>query len=330
MEDASTLVFFTTDRGYLIPTIVAALQVSNQIQTGLRADILIFLIDFRESESSELNAEYEHNRIKFIDMASSVYDNSLCYYHKSHVPKSALARLCVGELIPARYENLIYIDGDVQIVGDIRPLLKWQVRPGYILASLDQGLLEVEEPGSSISKWYARYTRGLGLKEPLEYFNSGVMAFRRSTLLEEGPVSLRYFYENSNKCLQHDQSALNAVFVGRREYLSPRYNFMPRFQVIGGAAIVNPVIMHFADRNKPWHDPVLSWMAEYTAIYTKVINEHSVLGKYVRYMSKQPTSEPYAPAPLKSAALSLAFPFRRIARRRKLKKYMSTTPFAFS
>ncbi len=38
------LVFFTTDAGYLIPTLVAALQVEEQACVGRLADVAIFLI----------------------------------------------------------------------------------------------------------------------------------------------------------------------------------------------------------------------------------------------------------------------------------------------
>lgn len=235
----------------------------------------------------------------------------------------------MAEQIPEHYESLIYLDGDIQIVGDISPLLKWEVRPGHILAGLDQGLLEDGELGSTTSKWYASYTRGLGLQQSVEYFNAGVIALRRSTLLDMGPAALRYFREYSRRCIQHDQSALNAVFVGRREYLSPRYNFMPKFQAIGGADILKPIIIHFADKNKPWHEPVKPWMAAYAPVYQKTVQEHFVLQKYVRYLGRQPNGRIYAPGRLKSAIVLLVLPLRRLARRRKLRAYMSRTPFAF-
>lgn len=326
---AQKAVLFTTDYGFLIPTVVAALQVSAHVKSDVNVDILIFLVDFLEEELNELNYNFSTNGIKFIKIDSSMYDDPNSYYHSSHIPRSALARLCLGEKIPAQYESLIYFDGDVQIVGDISPLLKWEVRPGYILAGLDQGLLEDGEPRSTTSKWYASYTSGLGLKKSLEYFNSGVFALRRSVLLDMGPAALRYFKENSKKCIQHDQSALNAVFASRREYLSPRYNFMPKFLEIGGGDIVKPIIIHFADRNKPWHDPVTPWMTAYAPVYQETVQKHVVLQKYVQYMSTQPKSAPYVPGLLKSAALLLFWPLRRLARRRKLKAYMSQTPFAF-
>jgi lipopolysaccharide biosynthesis glycosyltransferase len=322
-------VFFTTDYGFLIPTMVAAIQVSQQLTIDSGIDILIFLIDFLEVELAELNWEYHKHGIRFIDMKSSQYNNSQSYYYESHVPKSTLARLCVGQQISTQYESLIYIDGDVQIVGDISPLLRWKVRDGCVLAGLDQGLLQYGEPGSSVSKWYEAYTRELGLKTPMEYFNAGVMALQRTTLVDIGPAALGYFLENGEKCLQHDQSALNAVLVGRREYLSPRYNFMPKFQEIGGTDIVDPTIIHFADRHKPWHDPVVPWMAQYAAVYDEIVAKHPILQKYVRYMSKRPKNTAYRPGIFKSAVLLLAFPARRLARRRKLRNYMAQTSFAF-
>jgi lipopolysaccharide biosynthesis glycosyltransferase len=328
-EKAKTAVFFTTDYGFLIPTVVVALQIRAQIQGDNETDILIFLVDFLEAETRTLNAEFAAHDIQFIDMQSSAYEDAGTYYHKSHIPKSTLARLCVSAMIPAQYEDLIYMDGDIQIVGDISRLLKWKVRPGYVLAVLDQGLLELGEPGSSVSRFYTTYTAALGLKHPFEYFNAGVLAFQRSTLLAKGPEALRYFHENSEKCTQHDQSALNAVFKGCREYLSPRYNFMTKFQAIGAESFVHPVVIHFADMHKPWHEPVKPWLTQYAGIYGEMIKKYPVLANYVPYLKTQARASSYQPGLLKTAALTVASPVRRLLRRRNFRKYLAKTPFAF-
>ena len=49
-----------------------------------------------------------------------------------------------------------------------------------------------------------------------------------------------------------EQSALNELIAGQFAPLSPRYNFMGDFFLLGLEAKLDPIVLHFVNRPKPW------------------------------------------------------------------------------
>ena len=116
----------------------------------------------------------------------------------------ALARLILDIAIPDHYTNIVYLDGDLQIVGDVRPLVTYRVPDGMIAAG--RGSLWLERNNHDVSNWFDGYLQGLGGVSSDTYFNSGVLAFRRDTWNEIAPKALQFFFENSQACPRHDQA----------------------------------------------------------------------------------------------------------------------------
>jgi lipopolysaccharide biosynthesis glycosyltransferase len=56
-----------------------------------------------------------------------------------------------------------------------------------------------------------------------------------------------------------EQSALNELVAGVFAPLSPRYNFMGDFFLLGLEARIDPIVLHFVNRPKPWD---LGWRGE--------------------------------------------------------------------
>lgn len=267
----NTAFILVTDSGFLVPTLVVCRQLLLQ---SLTADIVVYLVGMAPGVISSLAQAFPS--INFF----SIYETPLpenTFFHQNHVPPIALVRLMIAEKIPPQYENIVYLDGDLQIMGNLDSLAKYRVPNGKIAAG--NGSMWLEKP------WYIDYLAGLGNITPSAYFNSGVMAFRRDTWIKMAPQALQFFYDNSMKCEKHDQSALNAVFKGNTIELAPKYNFHGPYSDSYLHLLYKPAIIHFTGPNKPWKYHGLPWGSRFFSSYKDIISDYPFLGNYLEIKS---------------------------------------------
>lgn len=317
------VVFFTTDPGYLVPTLVAARQILAQPQVTAMADVLIFLVGFPGDEAERISANMKTPDLRFLLLDPARFTlPSDATFNKTHVPESTLARLVVGEDIPDQYEHVVYLDGDIQIVGPIAPLVLHEVAPGKILAACDHAYINWHERGKSAA-FLRRYLGGIGISNPYDYINAGVLAARRSAWIEISALALEFIKQSSDVCFYHDQSALNAVSVGRREVLSPIYNFVSWYQALNAMDYVNPRIIHFTGGSKPWSSQVKPWRGRFVSDYKQICDENPVLEGY----RKTAHIKEYR---VSISALRISFLsfFRSFARKNTVRRYLKTQIFA--
>lgn len=272
MNASDTCAIFTTDMGYLVPTLVAAEQVHQQVQPEGLADIIIFTVDFAAEMTSKLEADFPDFR--FLPVSLDI--DKEAFFNASHVPRSTLARLSIGPSIPDHYENIVYLDGDIQIVGDIRPLFRHRVPAGMIAAGNESAEFFWTE-NINAAREFREHAATIGLTDARDYFNAGILAARRDSWIEIGEEALRFFNENSKLCLYHDQTALNAVCLGRRQILHPRYNFVSWFRYMRADRLIEPSLIHFTGAQKPWsrHRPAMK--GRFIAVYEDFLARHPFL-----------------------------------------------------
>ncbi len=196
------------------------------------------------------------------------------------VPPATLARLELCRYIPKTYHHIVYMDGDIRIVGDITGLIKHDVQDGHVAAANEHFWLWAWGP----RKKARAYLDGIGVSKPSDYFNCGILAFSRSTWEVRGPEALRFFLENSERAIYHDQSALNHVFAGRREVLSPVYNFVSNYKLAGPLG-VEPKIIHYTGGLKPWQYSGPPWGAADQAPYAEFLRDNAYAAALERVKS---------------------------------------------
>lgn len=284
------VVILTTDRFYLIPTLVAGLQVARDRTVADVADVIIFLIGMSRDEQLKLEGLFSVDRLRFIDMPDKLFDLPPgVSFTKSHVPITSLARLYTPAMLPGQYNHIIYLDGDTQIVGGLGPLVNANVPPGRILAANEKYYMSRTHFGYSGLMWKEAlaYLGGIGIKNPKDYFSAGVLAADRAAWTDICGDALSYFFNNSHLCLFHDQSALNAVSIGRREILHPSYNFMTSYANVPKNGIT-PSVVHFTGSDKPWlFDDRLPWLNTYSQVYTEFLDKYPALMPYADHWPTQ-------------------------------------------
>lgn len=317
------VIVFVTDSGFLVPSLMAATQIASSAAL-LIADIIVYVIDVDEAVLFPLRAAFAPSGIRIEAFGSkSFLPPPGVHFQKGHIPVATLARLSLLEILEERYEDIVYVDGDVQVVRDISPLVAHRVPEGKIMAGLGSAWLD--EGDGAIELTPKGYLEGLGNVSPHEYFNAGVLAFRRSTWAEMAPRALDFFFKNSKVCLRHDQSALNAVFKGNVVQFAPSYNFHSVYTSLYGHSLCPPSILHFTGPHKPWNSCRAPWYGRFRRGYADLIEAYPTLKPYLQVTS--------APPRLRDRASEV----KRIARgnlgllrlRRRFADYVRTTEFPF-
>jgi lipopolysaccharide biosynthesis glycosyltransferase len=315
------LIFLSTDQGFLVPTIVAADQITRQADVMAIADVMIMLIDISDEQGVELQAAFPSIQFRHISKDGFELPHGATF-NETHVPQASLARLSSSNYIDERYRHVVYIDGDVQIVGSILPLVSHDVREGSVLAAPDAAELWWPEAGGSATGERS-YVQGIGIDDPRLYFNGGVLAATRQTWASFGAQALQFMRDKSEICRYHDQSAMNAITPrSKREFLSPRYNFNRWYGLLGLRKAMKPAIIHFTGAQKPWADKYPSYDGEFKDAYTSLVAEHPVLTPHWEATSGRAGTSLDAPPRL---GLGWALPWRvPLRRRRAMKSFRST------
>ena len=89
--------------------------------------------------------------------------------------------------------------------------------------------------GGALARKFQAHRRSLGLAPDTPYFNAGLMAIDRArwSALELGERAMRALLTNPARYPYMEQSALNELIAGGFAPLSPRYNFMGDFFLLG-------------------------------------------------------------------------------------------------
>ena len=321
-----TLSIIVTDMGFIVPSMFLAKQLSSSRFRHL-TDVMVFMLDAPAAFADKLRDEFSSFGIgmKLVSIDDLGIPPDYLRYFKGHVPLAALARLGISRNIPARYENIIYFDGDMQIVGDIEPLLRFQPPEGRIAAGVENFVM-IEEADGTGPEWLETYLESLGLDRAASYFNSGLMLFRRSTWEEIAPKALEYFLANPEKCRHHDQSCLNAVCAGSWLPVSPAYNYLTFFLKMGGLDQLKPKVAHFASSPKPWQSGESLWHPRHAESYRQFQHGHPCLSDKLSVYDRE-----LAPNLLERAFRNVKIKAGAATKRRNLvrnfRRYMRETEF---
>lgn len=173
----------------------------------------------------------------------------------AHIKLPAYYHLALANLLPKSVHKVIYMDGDMIINGDIRPL--WEVDLSkYACAQVVNCTFFDDD-----------YYNRLEYDKKWSYYNNGVSIYNLDYLREINfsEVAIRYINEHKDKVYWMDQDAENALLYDKMLRLPIEYNFQTLFlhhsdwdnydetfrkQVLDVAS--HPVVIHYCGHLKPW------------------------------------------------------------------------------
>lgn len=248
------------DQNFLIPTIGTAL--ATRLQTADRSiSVSVFVIgNVDQNLSSLCTILFERGvnlRCITIEELTQISPKT---FNKTHVPVATMSRLWIHKFIDPRCEKFLYLDGDLDIAGDLRPLFEMDVPSGGFLAAPDLPLLIGSDWGRSANETRA-YLKGINIKDHESYFNAGVLLVDRRGWPDIAAEAWDFFCKFPERCKFHDQSALNATAQPHRRRLSLLWNYQTDFMAVADPRRWNvfPTIWHFTGFPKPWNAQVFPW-----------------------------------------------------------------------
>lgn len=252
-------IVYASDNNYAKYTSVS---IQSILENSAQRNFLIFYI-LIDDEFSERNKElltnqvekYGHN-IVFVNMKDAYKEENLKIAHISH---HTYYRLQLPKIL-GYLNKLIYIDGDTIVLGDIGDLFDFDIKDSYFGG--------VKAPAFDNKKHQNR----LGI-DTSKYINAGVLLVNNRLLIKD-KVQKKFeeLLNNSYDC--QDQDIINVAGFGKITLLPIKYNLMTKYQNTFsrfisegkidksefGEAIKYPLIIHYADKIKPWNDKT-SWLA---------------------------------------------------------------------
>lgn len=230
-----------------------------------------------ETLSSKYNSQFNVYRINEQMMEK--------YPLRGHLRLSTYYNLCAPDFLPASIHKILYLDGDMIVNGDIRPL--WNIDiDGYACAMV---------PNCTFfdQSYYDRlqYNRTDG------YYNNGATIYNLDYLRESHFVTKAFEYINNHadRIVWMDQDVQNALLHDVMLSLPFEYNFQALFfmpskwetyphdfreEVLNAAE--KPVILHYSGRCKPWQ------FQYYMMPYGTLWNKYRRLSMWTRCVCRKP------------------------------------------
>lgn len=250
------------DENYAVPMSVTIASILRNAKPKTKYDIYILASDDFSPASKALLLKFEERypgcKINFFDI-KEIFDDA--HLEIAHITKTAYNRLLLPSLLP-QYSKCIYLDTDVIVNTDLTNLYRTNVDDYYTAGVKAAGYIYPERKN-------AQETERLHLPSVDNYINSGVMVMNLDKLRKHGLE--KTFVEMSAKF--HDQDVINICCYNNIKILPLTFNLMTKYicrkngrylvNEIGEhvypvderkAALERPVIVHFADRKKPWND----------------------------------------------------------------------------
>lgn len=258
-------VVLASDLGYLIPTIVALDSIYQYSNEPADIDAYIIVPDAdRALFDLSVRQVAERYGVEPATLLSPSRSYDDAFLAISHISSATFYRLALPDLLP-HLDRCIYLDGDIVVRGDLRELLN-SLQDSDLIAGVRAAGYYWPDSGR------AYHERRLELPELDAYVNAGVLVMnlrlmRELNCAQEFDALVDQAFESQ------DQDILNKVCHSRIRVLPPRFNLMTKYKPsqensFEDVACIkrsysesdwtqaqkSPLIIHYADRRKPWCD----------------------------------------------------------------------------
>lgn len=248
-------IIYCCDNNYIKYCIVSIISLLNNIKREQNLNIYI-LNDGSISDVNKYNIikntkNFENCNIKLIEIDKKAFSD--LPLNRDYISITTYFRLKIYDFLPTSIDKILYIDCDTIVTGDITKL--WEIDlEGFMLGAAD------DEGGVS-------QVRRLGLPDTYRYFNAGVILFNLNKMRELNIYHnfLLTYYKNRHLITLQDQDILNISCVNDVKYIDLSWNANSRLymfnelehsydDILAKNAALNPNIIHFTDRYKPWNN----------------------------------------------------------------------------
>lgn len=319
-KDAKGIVFAANDA--YAPYLGTCLRsLCENLDQNLPCDIVIFNTDFSADSKArfcEIVAPYPQVNLRFVDVTPWIDG----YSPKvegiiDHVSVETFYRFLILEIM-APYDQVLYLDSDMIIDHNVSPLLMTDLGDDLIGAVIDADYLaqlnnfDMTEDNIAESSRRIYSEEVLGLAEPFDYFQAGVLLLNVRALRQVVSLESLMQMASSDTYIYMDQDILNIVCQGRVRFLDVRWNVMMDHHVGEGRGKLikrytpanvaqaylesrkDPFIIHYAGPEKPWVNPECDFADIFWRYARKTSFYEPIINRMARYRSTNPTHRSFA------------------------------------
>jgi lipopolysaccharide biosynthesis glycosyltransferase len=192
------------------------------------------------------------DRITLKTLDFSAFDREL--KPKGRFSRAVFRRLFLDQILPSEIERIVTVDSDMLAARPGLSRLAGFDFGGRPLAAAYDMIFLMDFKGDALARQFQKSRQRLGIPLDAPYFNAGLMAidraaWRKEKLTERVSRALR---DDPARYPFMEQDALNATLKGFFAPLSPRFNFMGDFFLLGLERRIEPIVLHFVIPPKPW------------------------------------------------------------------------------
>jgi len=257
-DDRVVCLALATDDHYTLPTAVTIKSVLTHLHPSYRleAAILADRVSATNRRLLEDTLSDERVSLQWIDLPT---DLGLASYpmssplNKEHSP-TVWADLYLGDLLPASWRRVIYMDSDMLALGDLSQLFQSDLG-GNMVGAVQDDPVPIVSAEFGIRPW-----RQLGFAAEDPYFNSGILMvdLLKWRAKEVVAAAGSYLARFGDVLTQYDQEVLNVVCHGDWSPLEKKWNVTGWWNYperrVGPYSDIHDEVMvfHFAGKTKPW------------------------------------------------------------------------------
>lgn len=262
-------------------------------------DIIILSDNISEDNQKRIKTivnNFNNFSIRFFDVSQHLQKQTL--FVDRYFTSSAYARIFIPQILK-NYSKAIYIDCDIIVQKDIATLYNIPIDNNLLIAVEDIW----GHPARIKNKLFCNQPRQdytintLKMTDYLDYFNSGVLVFNITQMLQEKTLEkCLNAIKNISNPLCHDQDILNTVTYKQVKLIPYKYNYVECFNISSSAFSIlpkknqidyinaqqDPYLIHYAGSDKPWTSPKnylndIWWNhARKTPFYEEIILKHLI------------------------------------------------------
>lgn len=255
-------ILLSTDKNYIMPSAVMMKSVSvNNIGENITFHVLIDngVTDLQKQQLQRIVEHHPNHVVSFHLIEGDLFkDFPQLGKVKKYITQATYYRLFITDFLPDNVHKILYLDGDIVVHSSLRSL--WDINlKGYAIGSVTD-MAEAKHD-------YGR----LGYAKQNGYFNAGVLLINLDYWREYQMKTkfLELIVNEPEKIVLHDQDVLNITLNDQKLNLPMKYNAQSgyfhyrKYSELGDRydeywpelkeAITDPVIIHYADKIKPWH-----------------------------------------------------------------------------
>lgn len=256
-------VAYASNAGYAMPMSVSIVSLLENALPETFYDIFVLVSDvFPDQIKDDMKkslAHYKGCHLTFVTIDSSQFERIRIY--TKHLRMEAFFRLVMPNVFPY-IDKMMYLDGDTIVCKDISELLSRNLSNHYVMGIKAAAYMVGD-------RFENRKQNELELPSMKQYINSGVMMMNLSRMRMDdmGAKMLALMKKNYR---QEDQDVINKACFDNIRHLPLKYNAMIKYLAPDAAdkvkgelvyakdeiedAIFEPVIIHYANKEKPWGD----------------------------------------------------------------------------